>query len=51
MFARSSPSYLHCSSLTDTWEPKKNARDLVEGFEEEYGEGVRRTKRKDQKEF
>ena len=54
MFARSSSSYLHCSSLTDIWEPKKNlenARDLVEVFEEEYGEGVRRAKRKDQKEF
>jgi len=54
MFARSSSSYLHCSSLTDIWEPKKNlenARDLVEVFKEEYGEGVRRAKRKDQKEF
>ena len=38
----------------DTWEPRENlenARDLVERFEEEYGEKSRQARKEDHKEF
>ena len=38
----------------DTWEPRENlgnARDLVERFEEKYGEELRQARKEDHREF